>query len=60
MGRTRTRSAPTGLTLDTGALIALDRGDGRMIALLNQSLPCDKSVGDKPLASRDAEGRFHA
>jgi len=38
VGRTRTRSAPTGLTLDTGALIALDRGDGRMIALLNQSL----------------------
>jgi predicted nucleic acid-binding protein len=37
MGRTRTRIAP-GLTLDTGALIALDRGDKRMIALLDRAL----------------------
>lgn len=35
--RTRTTSLP-GLTLDAGALIALDRGDGRMIALLRQAL----------------------
>ena len=37
MGRTRTRAA-AGLTLDTGALIALDRGDKRMIALLDRAL----------------------
>ena len=37
MGRTRTRSA-AGLVLYTGALIALDRGDKRMIALLNRAL----------------------
>lgn len=37
MGRTRTRTA-TGLTLDAGALIALDRGDKRMIALLQRAL----------------------
>ena len=34
MGRRRTRSA-AGITLDTGALIALDRCDKRMIALLD-------------------------
>lgn len=39
MGKTRTRSTvKEGLTLDAGALIALDRGDGRMIALLRQAL----------------------
>jgi predicted nucleic acid-binding protein len=37
MGRTRTSTAP-GLVLDTGALIALDRGDKRMIALLDRAL----------------------
>ncbi|MBV9762216.1 MAG: hypothetical protein JO340_16765 [Acidobacteriaceae bacterium] len=37
MGRTRTRAA-TGITLDAGALIALDRGDKRMIALLDRAL----------------------
>ena len=37
MGRTRARP-PAGITLDTGALIALDRGDKRMIALLDQAL----------------------
>ena len=37
MGRTRTRTA-AGLVLDAGALIALDRGDKRMIALLNRAL----------------------
>jgi hypothetical protein len=37
MGRTRTRAA-AGLVLDTGALIALDRGDQRMIALLHRAL----------------------
>lgn len=37
MGRTRTR-APQGIVLDTGALIALDRGDKRMIALLHRAL----------------------
>jgi hypothetical protein len=37
MGRTRTRTA-AGIVLDAGALIALDRGDKRMIALLHQAL----------------------
>lgn len=37
MGGTRTRT-PAGLVLDAGALIALDRGDKRMIALLHRAL----------------------
>ncbi len=37
MGRTRTQTA-AGLVLDTGALIALERGDKRMIALLHRAL----------------------
>lgn len=39
MGRARTRTA-AGIVLDAGALIALDRGDKRMIALLQQA--CSK------------------
>jgi hypothetical protein len=38
MGQTRARSAAPGVTVDTGALIALDRGDRRMIALLAQAV----------------------
>ncbi len=42
MGKTRARTPAAGMTagmtLDTGALIALDRGDKRMIALLHQAL----------------------
>ena len=37
MGRTRARAAAA-IVLDTGALIALDRGDKRMIALLQRGL----------------------
>ena len=37
MGKTRTRTA-AGIVLDAGALIALDRGDKRMIALLQRAL----------------------
>lgn len=37
MGKTRTRT-PAGIVLDAGALIALDRGDKRMIALLQRAL----------------------
>ena len=37
MGRTRTRTA-AGIVLDAGALIALDRGNKRMIALLQRAL----------------------
>ena len=37
MGRTRAGSA-AGIVLDAGALIALDRGDKRMIALLQRAL----------------------
>ena len=38
MGKTRARATTAGITLDTGALIALDRADKRMIALLGQAL----------------------
>src|SRR5271169_4720090 len=38
MGRTRARATAPGIVLDSGALIALDRGDKRMIALLRQAL----------------------
>lgn len=37
MGRTRTLTA-SGLVLDAGALIALDRGDKRIIVLLHRAL----------------------
>ena len=37
MGKTRSRAPAPDITLDTGALIALDRGDRRMIALLDQA-----------------------
>jgi len=37
MGRTRTRTT-AGIVLDAGALIALDRGDKRMIALLHRAI----------------------
>ena len=36
MGRTRPRTA-AGIVLDAGALIALDRGDKRIIALLQRA-----------------------
>lgn len=36
MGAARPSTKTTGITLDAGALIALERGDGRMIALLQQ------------------------
>jgi hypothetical protein len=38
MGKTRAHPTTAGITLDAGALIALDRGDKRMIALLGQAL----------------------
>ena len=56
MGRTRTRTA-AGLVLDTGALIALERGDKRMIALLRRALaqgrafPVPSGVVGKPGAT---------
>ena len=37
MGKTRTRTS-AGIVLDAGALIALDRGDKRMIALLHRAI----------------------
>ena len=43
MGKTRAPAASAGITLDTGALIALDRGDKRMIALLHQALAQDST-----------------
>lgn len=36
MGKARTGTKPPQVTLDAGALIAIDRGDRRMIALLDQ------------------------
>ncbi len=42
MGKTRTSNSTTGVTLDTGALIALDRGERRMITLLDQALTARK------------------
>jgi predicted nucleic acid-binding protein len=38
MGRTHAPAARAGITLDAGALIALDRGDKRLIALLDRAL----------------------
>jgi hypothetical protein len=38
VGKARTRSTTSGVTLDAGALIALDKGDKRMIALLQQAV----------------------
>ena len=38
MGKTRATSQTQGVTLDAGALIALEKGDRRMIALLQQAL----------------------
>jgi len=38
MGRTHAAAARAGITLDAGALIALDRGDKRLIALLDSAL----------------------
>ena len=48
MGRTRTRTA-AGLGLDADALIALDRGDKRIIALLGRALR--PIIGDQGLLS---------
>jgi hypothetical protein len=58
MGRTRTRAA-AGITLDTGALIALDRGDKRMIALLDRALAQGRSfrVSSGALAQAWRDGR---
>jgi hypothetical protein len=38
MGKTHAGSGPAGITLDAGALIALDRGDKPMIAFLDRAL----------------------
>jgi hypothetical protein len=38
MGRPYASAAPAGITLDAGALIALDRGDTRLIALLDRAV----------------------
>jgi predicted nucleic acid-binding protein len=38
MGRTHAAAARAGITLDAGALIALNRGDKRLIALLGRAL----------------------
>ena len=43
MGKTRAGNTTEGITLDAGALIALDRGDKRMIALLDQALAQHRS-----------------
>jgi hypothetical protein len=38
MGSTRAPAPAAGLTFDTGALIAIDRGDRRLIALLQEAV----------------------
>lgn len=38
MGTKRTQTSTAGLTLDTGALIAIDRGDRRLLAFLQLAL----------------------
>ena len=43
MGKTRASNSTTGVTLDAGALIALDRGERRMITLLDQALKARKA-----------------
>ena len=43
MGKTRTPRSTAGVTLDTGALIALNRGERRMITLLDQALMARKA-----------------
>jgi predicted nucleic acid-binding protein len=43
MGAPRTRPPAPAVTLDAGALIALDRGDRRMIALILQALSENRS-----------------
>ena len=43
MGKARPAISTAGIVLDTGALIALDRGNRRMIALLGQALDENRS-----------------
>ena len=43
MGKARAANSTTGVTLDAGALIALDRGQRRMITLLDQALRAHKA-----------------
>lgn len=43
MGKTRTPHSTTGVTLDAGALIALNRGERRMITLMDQALTARKA-----------------
>jgi hypothetical protein len=59
MGKARARTAKAGITLDAGALIALDRGDKRMIALLHQGLAqgCTFRVPSGVLAQAWRDGR---
>lgn len=43
MGKARTIAAASGITLHAGALVALERGHGRMVALLMESLRQNRS-----------------
>jgi hypothetical protein len=58
MGKTRART-PAGITLDTSAPIALDRGDKRLIALLQQALAQGRAfrVPSDALAQAWRDGR---
>ena len=62
MGKARARTAAAGMTLDTGALIALDRGNKRMIALLHQALAQGRAfqVPSGVLAQAWRDGRTQA
>jgi hypothetical protein len=60
MGKTRAGAPAPGITLDTGALIALDRGDKRMIALLGQALVkhCDFRIPSGVVGQAWRDGRI--
>ena len=47
MGKTRARTTAAGITLDTGALIALDRVDKRMLPLLHRLPVAGESSGEQ-------------
>jgi hypothetical protein len=62
MGKKRASGASAGISLDIGALIAPDRGDKRMIALLQQVLArgCTFRVPSDVLAQAWRNGRVQA
>jgi hypothetical protein len=62
VGKARTGATAPGITLDTGALIALDRGDKRMIALLGEALEkrCNFRIPSGVVGQAWRDGRAQA